>query len=130
MMTALVVEDSPTMRKLIVLGLERVRRLRVIEAVDGVDAVKLLATQPVDIVVTDLNMPIMDGLKLVSFVRKLPAHALTPIILVSSEAAFETRDRAIAAGANAFVTKPLHMPELVERVEALLAPRRRALNES
>jgi two-component system, chemotaxis family, chemotaxis protein CheY len=130
MMTALVVEDSPTMRKLIVLGLERVRRLRVIEAADGVDAVKLLATQPIDIVVTDLNMPIMDGLKLVMFVRKLPQHAATPIVLVSSEAAMETRQRVLAAGANAFVVKPLHMPELVDCVERLLAPRRRELDES
>ena len=60
---ALVVEDSPTMRQLIVFALSRIKTLRVVEADDGVDALKKLSQQHYDILITDINMPMLDGLK-------------------------------------------------------------------
>jgi len=62
----LVVEDSPTMRQLISFSLKRFKGCAIVEAVDGVDALKKLQTEEVDMILTDINMPVMDGLKLVS----------------------------------------------------------------
>ena len=70
--TCLVVEDSPMMRQLLVLALSRVKNLRVTEADDGVDGLRKLAGGKFDIIITDINMPIMDGLKLVKRVRSDP----------------------------------------------------------
>jgi CheY-like chemotaxis protein len=72
--SCLIVEDSPMMRQLLVFALARVRNLRVTEADDGVDGLRKLASARYDIIVTDINMPIMDGLKLVKRVRSDPIH--------------------------------------------------------
>src|SRR6185436_8500636 len=82
MPTALVVEDSPTMRQLIVFALHRIRGLTVIEADDGVDALRKLAASKLDIILTDINMPIMDGLKLVKRVRSDEALKAIPIVII------------------------------------------------
>ena len=68
----LIVEDSPTMRQLIVFALKRLRGLTIVEANDGVDGLKKLSGDKFDLILTDINMPIMDGLKLVSLVRNDP----------------------------------------------------------
>jgi two-component system chemotaxis response regulator CheY len=81
--SCLIVEDSPMMRQLLVFALARVRNLRVTEADDGVDGLRKLASARYDIIVTDINMPIMDGLKLVKRVRMDPIHKDTPIIIIT-----------------------------------------------
>jgi two-component system chemotaxis response regulator CheY len=117
---ALVVEDSPMMRQLLVFALARVPGLRVTEADDGVDALRKLAAQRFDIILTDINMPIMDGLKLVRRIRADAAHKDTPIVIVTTESAEEDRKRAMALGANAYVTKPIQAPRILEVVRELL----------
>ena len=117
---ALVVEDSPMMRQLLVFALARVPGLRVTEADDGVDALRKLAAQRFDIILTDINMPIMDGLKLVRRIRADAAHKDTPIVIVTTESAEEDRKRAMALGANAYVTKPVQAPRILEVVRELL----------
>src|ERR1051326_3563070 len=89
--SCLVVEDSPMMRQLLVFALSRVKSLRVTEADDGVDALRKLASARYDIIVTDINMPIMDGLKLVKRVRSDPIHKDTPIIIITTEGSQEDR---------------------------------------
>jgi two-component system chemotaxis response regulator CheY len=118
--TALVVEDSPTMRQLIVFALRRLQTLKVTEADDGVDALKKLQAQKFNILITDINMPIMDGLKLVSLVRKDETHKDIPIVIITTEGAAEDRQRALALGANAYITKPIQSPQVINTVKELL----------
>ncbi len=118
--TALVVEDSPTMRQLICFALRRVREVTVVEANDGVDGLKKLSQHHVDILLTDINMPIMDGLKLVSMVRKDANYKELPIIIITTEGSPEDRQRALALGANAYITKPIQAPQVISQVKSLL----------
>jgi len=117
---ALVVEDSPTMRQLIVFALKRVKDLEVVEADDGVDALKKLASSRFDIILTDINMPIMDGLKLVKRVRTDEVHKAVPVIIITTEGGEEDRQRALALGANAYITKPIQAPQVIAKVRELL----------
>jgi two-component system chemotaxis response regulator CheY len=116
----LVVEDSPMMRQLLVFALSRVKQLKVTEADDGVDGLKKLAAGRFDIILTDINMPIMDGLKLVKRVRTDPVHKDVPIVIITTESAEEDRQRALSLGANAYITKPIQAPQVIAKVRELL----------
>jgi two-component system chemotaxis response regulator CheY len=108
------------MRQLLVLALSRLRSLRITEADDGVDGLRKLATGRFDIILTDINMPIMDGLKLVKRVRSDPAHKDVPIIIITTESSEEDRRRALQLGANAYITKPIQAPQVIAKVRELL----------
>jgi two-component system chemotaxis response regulator CheY len=116
----LVVEDSPTMRQLIVFALKRIRGLNITEANDGVDGLKKISAENFDLILTDINMPIMDGLKLVSLVRNDPAHKDVPIVIITTEGATEDKDRAMAIGANDYITKPIQTLKIIEVAKRLL----------
>ena len=116
----LVVEDSPTMRQLIVFALKRIRGFQISEANDGVDGLKKLSADKFDLIVTDINMPIMDGLKLVSMVRNDPNYKETPIIIITTEGATEDRERALALGAHEYITKPIQTMQILETVKKLM----------
>jgi two-component system chemotaxis response regulator CheY len=116
----LIIEDSPMMRQLLVFALARVRNLRVTEADDGVDGLRKLANARFDLIVTDINMPIMDGLKLIRRVRTDPVHKDTPIIVITTEGSQEDRHRALQLGANAYITKPIQAPQVIAKVKELL----------
>ena len=117
----LVVEDSPTMRQLITFALKRIPGSKIVEANDGIDALKKLSTQKFDIILTDINMPIMDGLKLVSMVRNDPVHRAIPIIIITTEGADEDRKRGLALGANAYIAKPIQTTDLLNVVNEILS---------
>jgi two-component system chemotaxis response regulator CheY len=116
----LVVEDSPTMRQLISFAVKRIPNSRVIEASDGVDALKKLSSEKVDLILADINMPVMDGLKLVSLVRGNPSFKHIPVIIVTTEGAEEDRKRALSIGANAYLPKPIQTQELLKLVNTYL----------
>jgi len=116
----LVVEDSPTMRQLIVFALKRLKDVNVTEASDGVDGLKKLSNKQFDLLIADINMPIMDGLKLVSLVRQDPKYSNMPIIIVTTEGADEDRKRGLTLGANAYLTKPVQTTQLIATVKELL----------
>jgi two-component system chemotaxis response regulator CheY len=118
--SCLVVEDSPMMRQLVVLALSRVKNLHVTEADDGVDGLRKLATGRFDIIISDINMPIMDGLKLVKRVRSDPVHKDVPIIIITTEGSSEDRQRALLLGANAYIVKPIQAPQVIAKVRELL----------
>ncbi len=120
MPTVLIVEDSPTMRQLIAFTMRRIPGSRVIEATDGVDALKKLSSEPVDIVLCDINMPVMDGLKLISLIRGNPQLKDIPIVIITTEGAEEDRKRALRMGANDYLTKPIQTHQLVEVVRKYL----------
>jgi two-component system chemotaxis response regulator CheY len=117
----LVVEDSPTMRQLITFALKRIPGSKIVEANDGIDALKKLSSQKFDIILTDINMPIMDGLKLVSMVRNDPVHRAIPIIIITTEGADEDRKRGLALGANAYIAKPIQTADLLSVVNEIIS---------
>ena len=108
------------MRQLIVFALRRIRDLEVVEADDGVDALRKLSGGKLDVILTDINMPIMDGLKLVKRVRSDEALKGIPIIIITTEGADEDRQRALSLGANAYITKPIQAPQVIAKVKELL----------
>jgi two-component system chemotaxis response regulator CheY len=118
--SCLVVEDSPMMRQLLVVALSRIKNLSVTEADDGVDGLRKLATGRFDIILTDINMPIMDGLKLVKRIRTDPTHKDVPIIVITTEGSSADRQRALHLGANAYIIKPIQAPQVIEKVRELL----------
>ena len=108
------------MRQLLVLALSRLKNLKVTEADDGVDGLRKLAAGKFDIIITDINMPIMDGLKLAKRVRTDPTHRDVPIIIITTEGSNEDRTRALHLGANAYITKPIQAPQVIAKVKELL----------
>jgi len=118
----LIVEDSPTMRQLISFSLKRFRNAKIIEAVDGLDALrKLTGGDKIDLILTDINMPVMDGLKLVSMVRQNAQLKNIPIIIITTSGAEEDRERGLALGANAYIAKPIQTSHLIKTISELLA---------
>lgn len=116
----LIVEDSPTMRQLIAFALKRLRGISIVEASDGVDGLKKLSAEKFDLIFTDINMPIMDGLKLVSLLRSNENYKITPIVVITTEGAQEDRERALALGANDYITKPIQANRIQDIARGLL----------
>lgn len=116
----LVVEDSPTMRQLIGFAMKRIPQSRVIEATDGVDALKKLSSEKIDIILADINMPVMDGLKLLSLVKGSDSLKNIPVIMITTEGAEEDKKKALAIGANAYLTKPVQTQELIRLVSSFV----------
>ncbi|HXC93629.1 MAG TPA: response regulator [Geobacteraceae bacterium] len=116
----LIVEDSPTMRQLISFALKRIRGVRIVEAGDGVDGLKKVSAEKFDMIFTDINMPVMDGLKLISLVREDATHKGIPIVVITTEGAQEDRQRALALGADDYITKPIQPNRILEVAKQLL----------
>ena len=116
----LVVEDSKTMRNMLAESLLRIPGMEVVEADNGLAGIRALAAAQFDLVLTDVNMPVMDGLKLVRHVRGDPRHEKTPIVVITTENAPNDRDRAMALGANAYIEKPIQAPRVISAVKKLL----------
>lgn len=119
-LTALVVDDSSAMRKQLGWALQRVFGMSPVEATDGADAWHKLAAGCYDIVITDINMPLMDGLKLISLMRESGAHRFVPIIVITTEGAEADRNRAMALGASKYLVKPVQSQQVVDAVRELL----------
>ena len=102
------------MRQLIVFALRRLQGLNIVEANDGVDGLKKLSNEKFDLILTDINMPVMDGLKLVSLVRNDPSYETTPIVVITTEGADEDRGRALELGADEYLTKPVQTAKILE----------------
>ena len=114
----LIAEDSPTMRFFIGFSLKRIPDVNIIETSDGVQALKVLTEQKVDLVIADINMPLMSGLTLLSKVREDSKLKDIPVILCTTEA--EVREEGTRLGANAFLSKPVRQDELNTTVKSLL----------
>ncbi|MFB3850580.1 MAG: response regulator [Acidobacteriota bacterium] len=116
----LIVEDSPTMRQLISFSLKRFKGCKIVEAVDGVDALKKLQGEEVDLILTDINMPVMDGLKLVTLVKQNPRLRDIPIIIITTEGAQEDREKGLSLGAEAYISKPIQSSGLIKVITEIL----------
>ena len=116
----LIVEDSPTMRQLLVFALRRLKDVEISEAQDGMDGLRRVTNEHFDIALIDINMPVMDGLKLISLIRGEESLKDIPIVVITTEGASEDRDRALALGANEYLTKPIQANRVLAVVKALL----------
>ncbi len=117
---ALVVDDSAAMRRQLAVALQRVPGLQAIEAGDGAEAWRKLASGTFDILITDVNMPVLDGLKLISLVRAGGPHQRIPVVVVTTEGAEADRRRALGLGADDYLVKPVQANQVVEAVKKLL----------
>jgi two-component system chemotaxis response regulator CheY len=120
-MIVMVVEDSSAMRQLVCHALKRIEGVVLVEATDGANALEKLAEIRPDIIVTDLNMPIMDGHTLIERVRATDGLATVPIIVLTTEGALQDQQRAGALHVSAFVTKPIRQDDLVDAVKRVAA---------
>jgi two-component system chemotaxis response regulator CheY len=105
---------------MLVSAVGRIDDVRVTEAADGIDALRKLASQRFDLIMTDINMPVMDGLKLIKRVRDDARHQNVPIAVISTESADADRERAMALGANAYLIKPVQAEQVIACITQLL----------
>jgi len=118
----LIVEDSPTMRALLNSALEGLEfPVKITEASSGFEALRYLPRESFDLIVTDINMPDINGLELVSFAKSNSAYRSIPLIIVSTEGAEKDRARGIELGADAYLVKPFDAENLREVVADLLS---------
>ncbi len=120
MKSILIVEDSATTRSLIKAVTEEIGDFNIVEAPTGFDALKLLPSQDFDLVLTDINMPDINGLELINFIKNNPRYKGIPLVIISTERGEEDKKRGIALGANAYVTKPFKAPELQDIIKKIL----------
>lgn len=119
--TILTVDDAATMRKMIAFTLKGAGH-EVLEAEDGVAALKALDGRTVDMVITDVNMPNMDGITLIRRLRALPAFKTTPIVMLTTESSPEKKAEGRSAGATGWIVKPFQQEQLLAVVAKVLAP--------
>lgn len=116
----LIVEDSPTMRQFITFSLRRIKDLTFVEASDGVDGLKKISSDNFDLILVDINMPLMDGLKLISLIRSNEKYRDIPIIVITTEGGEEDREKALSLGANCYITKPIQAATLQNIIKKYL----------
>lgn len=119
--TIMIVDDSDTMRS-VVAGVLKGAGYDVIEGRDGKDALGKLTGQKVHLMISDVNMPNMDGFEFVSEVKKLPAYRFTPVIMLTTEIAESKKEKGRAVGAKAWVVKPFQPEQMLAAVEKLILP--------
>ncbi len=117
----LIAEDSPTMRSLIVSTISAMGEYETVEAANGFEALRILPREKVDLIITDINMPDINGLELVSFIRNNENYRHTPLFIISTEGSDRDREKGLALGANAYLVKPFAPHQLQELVRKFLA---------
>jgi two-component system chemotaxis response regulator CheY len=116
----LIVEDSSTTRALIRAIIEEMGDFHTVEASSGFDALKLLPTQEFDLIITDINMPDINGLEFINFMKSNPKYRDLPLIIVSTERSEEDKKRGMALGAKAYITKPFKANELQKVIKQVI----------
>ncbi len=116
----LIVEDSPTMRQLLVFALKRMKGVDIVEAQDGMDGLRKISSDHYDLALIDINMPVMDGLKLISLIRSDDNLKDIPICVITTEGANVDRERAMSLGANEYLTKPIQANRVLSLARDLL----------
>lgn len=119
--TILIVDDSASIRQVVSIALKGAG-YEVIDASDGQDALKKLDGKKIHLIVSDVNMPNMDGITFVKEVKKLPNYKFTPIILLTTESQPEKKAEGKEAGAKAWIVKPFQPPQLLDAVSKLILP--------
>ncbi len=113
------VDDSASVRQMVSFTL-RSAGYELVEAVDGKDGLGKASTAKFDLIISDLNMPNMDGIEMISAVRKLPGYAFIPILMLTTESQAEKKDAGRKAGATGWIVKPFNTEQLVAVVHRLV----------
>ena len=116
----LIVEDSSTMRQLLVFALNRLRNVEIVEAENGLEGLRHLSSDDFDLALIDINMPVMDGLKLISRIRSEEKFKSMQIVVITTAGAQDDRERALALGANEYLTKPIQANRVLAVAKTLL----------
>jgi len=118
--TVLTIDDSRTMRDMLQLALVEAG-YRVIQAVDGIDGLETLAAEGADVVITDINMPRLDGFGFIEGMRADPNHRATPVLVLTTESDAAKKQRARDAGATGWIVKPFDPVKLIDAVRRVAA---------
>lgn len=118
--TILIVDDSAAMRSLLAATLETLTDVTIIQANNGFEALRMLPREQINLVLTDINMPDINGLELLSFIRNNPLYKELPVIVVSTEGSRKDIDKGLALGATAYLVKPFDPEQLLELVKGLV----------
>lgn len=116
----LVTEDSATMRALISSTLQALGDFEIVEAANGFEALRMLPREKFDLVITDINMPDINGLELVSFIKKNEQYSDIPLFIVSTEGSERDKEKGMSLGADAYLVKPFSPTQLQELVRQYL----------
>jgi two-component system, chemotaxis family, chemotaxis protein CheY len=116
----LAVDDSASMRQMISFTLKGAG-YSVVEAVDGVDALSKAKTQRFDCLVTDVNMPNMDGITLIKEMRSLPPYRLIPMLILTTESGTEKKQQGKAVGATGWIIKPFNPEQLLKTIKKVIS---------
>ncbi|HYE38111.1 response regulator [Methylocaldum sp.] len=119
--TILIVDDSASLRQVVGIALKGAG-YDVIEACDGQDALKKLNGQRIHLIISDVNMPNMDGITFVKEAKQLPAYKFTPVIMLTTESQEAKMAEGKAAGAKAWVIKPFQPVQMLDAVSKLIMP--------
>lgn len=119
--TIMIVDDSASIRTVVGIAL-RGEGYAVIEAINGQDAINKLTGQKVNLIISDVNMPIMDGITFVKHVKQMAAYKFTPIIMLTTESDESKKREGQAAGARAWVVKPFKPEQMLAAVQRLCLP--------
>ncbi|KPF47866.1 chemotaxis protein CheY [beta proteobacterium AAP121] len=120
--TILIVDDSSSLRTVVKMALQRAG-YEVVEAADGVQGLAALeATGKVHLIVSDVNMPNMDGITFVTQVKQHPRHKFVPVVMLTTEGQDAKKEQGRAAGAKAWIVKPFNPPQLLDAVSKLILP--------
>ena len=117
--TILVVDDSAVIRQTVGLALKSAG-YEVIEACDGKDGLSKLGGQKINLIISDVNMPNMDGITMVEELKKDPANKFTPVIMLTTESQADMKAKGKAAGVRALVVKPFQPPQMLDAVAKLI----------
>ena len=120
MKNVLIVEDSKAIRSMIRVSLEEAGGFFAVEASNGFEALKTLPTRRFDLIITDINMPDINGLELIGFVKSNPEYKDIPLVIVSTEKSDEDKKRGLALGASGYVVKPFTKQDLMAMVKNVL----------
>jgi two-component system chemotaxis response regulator CheY len=117
----LIVEDSKATRELLAATLSGLEGIEVVTATNGFDALKVLPRHRFALIITDVNMPDINGLELINFVKKNPQYKETPLFVVTTEGRAQDREKGLKLGASEYVVKPFEPEHLVSLVRRYLA---------
>ena len=120
MRNVLIVEDSKAIRSMIRMVLEEAGGFFAVEAGNGFEALKTLPTKRFALIITDINMPDINGLELIGYVKSNPTYRAIPLVIVSTEKSEEDKKRGIALGAAGYIVKPFKKEELLATVMHVL----------
>ncbi len=116
----LIVEDSPSTRSFISQALADIDDIQIVESGTGFEALKVLPRYNFNLILTDINMPDINGLELINFIRQNPNYANTPLFIISTESSAQDREKGLKLGANEYIVKPFNPADLQKLVKKYL----------